>query len=40
MYKYIDDHLDDPKDNKDAVGVITFDYFLKLYKTALIWNRV
>lgn len=40
MYKYIEDNLDDPRDNKDAVGVITFEYFLKLYKTALIWNRV
>ena len=39
MYKYIEDNLDAP-DNHRSVGVISFEYFLKLYKTALIWNRV
>jgi hypothetical protein len=38
MYKYVDDILGEPE--KDVVGVITFEYFLRLYKTALIWNRV
>ena len=40
MYKYIEDNLEDPRQGRDALGVITFEYFLKLYKTALIWNRV
>ena len=40
MYKYIEEELEDPRQGRDALGVITFEYFLKLYKTALIWNRV
>ena len=38
--KYIDENLEDPNNNKDEVGHLTFDYFIKVYKTALIWNRV
>ena len=37
---YIDKNLEDPANHKDAVGHLTFEYFLKVYKTALIWNRV
>jgi hypothetical protein len=37
---YIDENLGDPEQNKDPVGLLTFDYFLKVYKTALIWNRI
>lgn len=37
---YIDENLEDPEQNMDAAGLLTFDYFLKVYKTALIWNRI
>ena len=37
---YIDENLGDPEQNKDPSGLLTFDYFLKVYKTALIWNRI
>ena len=37
---YIDGNLGDPEQNKDPSGLLTFDYFLKVYKTALIWNRI
>ena len=37
---YIDENLDDPEKNKDPAGLLTFEYFLKVYKTALIWNRI
>ena len=37
---YIEEHLDDPKKHIDEGGYLTFEYFLKLYKAALVWNRV
>ena len=40
MDKYMEDNLEDASDNLDQVGYLTFDYFLKVYKTALIWNRI
>jgi hypothetical protein len=40
MDKYMEDSLDPASDNLDQVGQLTFDYFLKVYKTALIWNRI
>lgn len=40
MDQYLEDHLEEAADNFDQVGMLTFDYFLKVYKTALIWNRV
>ena len=38
--EYIDENLGDPEENKDPSGLLTFDYFLRVYKTALIWNRI
>jgi hypothetical protein len=41
MFEYIDEHLPESLDEmRDAVGMIKFDYFLKLYKSAIVWNRV
>ena len=41
MYDYVDEHLpEDINEIKDSVGMIKFDYFLRLYKTAIVWNRV
>ena len=40
MEAYIDKHLEDPSDHRDDVGLLTFDYFLKIYRTAMVWNRV
>ena len=41
MYEYIDEHLpEEHQEVTDAVGMIKFDFFLKLYKTAIVWNRV
>lgn len=40
MDKYLQDNLDDASDHFDQVGYLTFDYFIKVYKTALIWNRI
>ena len=41
MFEYVDEHLaEDVNEITDAVGMIKFDYFLKLYKTAIVWNRV
>jgi hypothetical protein len=37
---YVEEHLGNPEDNKDPSGLLTFEYFLKVYKTALIWNRI
>lgn len=39
MEEYIEEHLEQ-KDKRDATGLITFEYFLKIYKAALIWNRI
>ena len=39
MDEYIEENLEQ-KDIRDATGLITFEYFLKIYKAALIWNRV
>jgi len=42
MDKYIQDNLiqKDMTKIKDDKGFLTFEYFLKGYKTALIWSRV
>jgi len=40
MDKYLQENLDDASDHFDQVGYLTFDYFIKVYKTALIWNRI
>ena len=40
MDKYLQDNLEDASDHFDQVGYLTFDYFIKVYKTALIWNRI
>ena len=42
MDKYIQDNLilKDMSKIKDDKGLLTFEYFLKGYKTALIWSRV
>jgi hypothetical protein len=39
MDEYIEENLEQ-KDVRDAAGLITFEFFLKIYKGALIWNRV
>lgn len=28
---YVDENLGDPEENKDAAGLLTFEYFLKVY---------
>jgi len=40
--KYLKDHLmmEDMSTVKDKEGLLTFDFFLKGYKTALIWSRI
>mmetsp|Transcript_39507 Transcript_39507/g.60307 ORF Transcript_39507/g.60307 Transcript_39507/m.60307 type:complete len:150 (-) Transcript_39507:427-876(-) len=38
--EYIQKHLESPQDHTDQAGLLSFDYFLKVYKTALVWNRV
>ena len=39
--EYLEEHLDDAKDHiVEGTGMIDFDYFLKVYQTAMIWNRV
>ena len=40
MDKYLQENLEDASDHFDQVGYLTFDYFIKVYKTALIWNRI
>lgn len=40
MQKYLEEHLESSKDNLDQMGYLTFEYFLKVYKAALVWNRV
>lgn len=40
MDKYLEDNLEVADGHRDQVGYLTFDYFLKVYKTALIWNRI
>lgn len=40
MEAYVDENLEDPVDHTEVDGHLTFEYFLKLYKTAMIWNRV
>jgi len=40
MDKYLEDHLEEASQHVDQVGYLTFDYFLKVYRTALIWNRI
>lgn len=39
MDEYIEEHLEQ-KNVRDASGLITFEYFLKIYKAALVWNRI
>jgi hypothetical protein len=39
MDEYIEENLEQ-KDVRDATGLITFEYFLKIYKAALVWNRI
>ncbi len=38
--EYVNKHLESPQDHMDQTGQLNFDYFIKVYKTALIWNRV
>ena len=33
-------NLEEASNHLDQVGYLTFDYFLKVYRTALIWNRI
>ena len=40
MDKYLQDNLEPAAEYFDGVGQLVFDYFLKVYKTALIWNRI
>ena len=41
MDAYVTEHLIDCKTiEKVSSGMMTFEYFLKVYKTAIIWNRV
>ena len=40
MDEYIDEYLEQDDSVRDATGLLTFEYFLKIYKAALIWNRV
>lgn len=40
MEEYIKDHIGDKDEATDAVGMISFEFFLSVYKTALVWNRV
>jgi hypothetical protein len=40
MDAYLEKHLGDPKPHIDQFGLLSFDYFLKIYKSALIWNRI
>jgi len=42
MDKYIEDHLmqDDMSQCKDQFGYLTYEYYLKVFKAALIWNRI
>ena len=40
MDEYIEEYLGQEDGVRDATGLITFEYFLKIYKAALIWNRV
>ena len=40
MDAYLEENLDEPSNHKDQVGLLNFDYFMKVYKTALIWNRI
>ena len=40
MDKYLENNLEAASDHLDQVGYLTFDYFLKVYRTALIWNRI
>jgi len=41
MDKYIEDQLQKGEEAKADVGdLISFEYFLKIYKTAIVWNRV
>lgn len=38
---YLEEHIADPMQNREEVtGMFTFEYFLKLYSAAMIWNRV
>ena len=37
---YIEENLEEPDNHKEPSGMLTFDYFIKVYKTALIWNRI
>ena len=39
MDEYIEENLEQ-KENRDATGLLTLEFFLKIYKGALIWNRV
>jgi len=39
MDEYIEENLEE-KNVRDATGLITFEYFLKIYKGALVWNRI
>ena len=37
---YIDKYLPKAEFHLDSHGIVDFDYFLKVYKAALVWNRV
>ena len=38
--QYIDENIDNPADNQEGSGELKFDYFLKIYQAALVWNRI
>ena len=40
MDEYIEENLEQKESIRDATGLITLEFFLKIYKGALIWNRV
>jgi len=42
MDKYIEDHLivEDMSTCKDQFGYLVYEYYLKVFKAALIWNRI
>ena len=44
MDQYIEENLmsnNKEEESKQMIGdLLTFDYFLKIYRTAIVWNRV
>jgi len=40
MLAYIDKHIGPQEEEKTQSGLVSFAYFLQIYKTAFVWNRV